>query len=315
VVLAGSGPFLLPVAQQLIEAGARIVALSEATGPAEWWPLGRAVGGQWARIAEAWDYLRTIRGGAVPVRLRRKIVAARGAETVEAAVLARVDRQWRAVPGSEEVVAADAVAVGYGFLPAVELAEACGCALGWDDAAGTWTVQVDARMQTSRPGVFAAGEITGVGGAALALAEGRLAGLGAAEHAGRLTAARAETARRAASAGLPGLRRFAAALGQVFAPRPGLWEHLTGATVVCRCEEVTAGEIRARVGAGCTSPKEVKDWTRAGMGLCQGRICGAVVSRLVAEGTGAPLAAVPRATVRPPIKPVPIGVLAATEVP
>ena len=315
VLLAGSGPFLLPVAQQLVHGGARVAGVLEATGPGEWWPHAPALRGQWARLGEAWDYLGTLRRARVPVRFRRKVVAVRGGTAVEAAVVARVDRDWRAVPGTEEVVEADAVAIGYGFLPSLELADACGCALRWSAIGETWLVEVDARLLTSRPGIFAAGEITGIGGAALALEEGRLAGLGAAEHVGRLPATRAEAARRAAGPRLTGLRRFARMLDVLFAPRPGLWEGLADATVVCRCEEVTAGEIRARVAAGCTTPKQVKDWTRAGMGLCQARVCGAVVSRLVAEGTGTAIEAVPRGTVRPPIKPVPLGVLAETEVP
>jgi hypothetical protein len=78
---------------------------------------------------------------------------------------------------------------------------------------------------------------------------------------------------------------------------------------------VRAAEIRARVANGCTSPKALKDWTRAGMGLCQARICGAVIARLIAEGTGQPIAAVPRGSVRPPVKPLPIDVLATSELP
>jgi NAD(P)H-nitrite reductase large subunit len=95
-------------------------------------------------------------------------------------------------------------------------------------------------------------------------------------------------------------------LNRAFRPRPGLWEGVEGEVAVCRCEEVRAGEIRTRVRNGCTSPKALKDWTRAGMGLCQGRVCGAVLSRLVAEETGRPLEAIPPGSVRPPVKPLPV---------
>jgi len=78
---------------------------------------------------------------------------------------------------------------------------------------------------------------------------------------------------------------------------------------------VTAEEVRACVREGCASPKEVKDWTRAGMGLCQGRICRSLVAQMIAEERRQSTAEVPRGSVRPPIKPVPIGALALSETP
>ena len=78
------------------------------------------------------------------------------------------------------------------------------------------------------------------------------------------------------------LGRFADMLNVLFAPRPGLWEALGGRPLICRCEEVTAQEIAACIAAGCTTTKAIKDWTRAGMGLCQGRICRAMVSEIIA---------------------------------
>ena len=101
----------------------------------------------------------------------------------------------------------------------------------------------------------------------------------------------------------------------LFAPRPGLWDGLAGNTLVCRCEEVTAEEVRACVREGCASPKEVKDWTRAGMGLCQGRMCRASVVQAIASEKNIAPGAVPRGSVRPPIKPVPMGALVASETP
>lgn len=305
VLLAGAGPFLLPVARALVEAGAEVV-IAEATPRQAWLRLAPAALGQPRRIAEAAGYVRALGRGRVRRLFGHRIVRALGVDSVEAAVICRVDRDWRALPGTERTLEVDAVALGYGFLPSTELAESCGCTLRFDPEAEAWFVAVDERMQTSERGLFAAGEVTGIAGAEVAFWEGRLAGASAA-GAERL----AEEARRR----LPGPRRFAAALNRVFRPRPGLWEGLAGDVAVCRCEEVTAGEIRERVAEGCATPKALKDWTRAGMGLCQARICGALLARLIAEGTGTPLEAVPRGSVRPPVKPVPIEVLATSEVP
>jgi NADPH-dependent 2,4-dienoyl-CoA reductase/sulfur reductase-like enzyme len=315
VLLAGAGPFLMPVAQQLVRAGCEIVAILEATRRSQWLAHAPALWGQWPRFAEARDYLRTLRRAGIPIRTGHKIVAAEGDGRVEAARIAKVDADWRAVPGSEQTLAVDAIAVGYGFLPAIELAASLDCALRWDAEGLAWFVECGHDMATSRPGIYAAGEITGIAGAAPAIEEGIIAGIGAAAHAGSIGGPEADRRRRQPLARRARLDRFARMINTLFRPRPGLWEGAGGATVVCRCEEVMASEVRAAVAAGCATPKEVKDLTRAGMGLCQGRSCRALITTLIAEETGVDPGGIPFPRVRPPIKPVPAGALAAMTLP
>lgn len=305
VLLAGAGPFLLPVARGLAEAGAEVEML-EATTLADRLGLGPAALGVPELIGDAARYAWSLRRLGVRRHSGYKIVRAEGKGAVQSAVIARVDRDWRAVAGTERTLSVDAIGIGYGFVPSTELAESCGCELRFDEDAQAWFVAAGETMETTVPGVYAAGEITGIAGNVVAFWEGRLAGASAAGNEALAAAATRELGAR---------RRFAAALGRVFRVRPGLWEGLGDDVTVCRCEEVTAGEIRERVANGCTSAKALKDWTRAGMGLCQGRVCGAVVARLLAEGTGRTLQAVPRASVRPPVKPVPVEVLSTTELP
>jgi thioredoxin reductase/bacterioferritin-associated ferredoxin len=315
MLLVGAGPFALPVADSLLRAGVEIAAIVEATRPREWWRHAASLWGQWPRFAEAFAYRCTLRRAGVPVLFGHKILRAEGELSVTGAVVAAVDRQWRALPGTERRFAVDAIATGYGFLPNTELADSMGCKLRWDAHGQAWFVAVDAAQATSQPGVFAAGEITGIAGSAIALDEGRIAGISAAEHAGTLDRARAAQLRAPAQQGRRRRRRFADMINVLFGPRPGLFEALAGEILVCRCEEVTAAEVRACVREGCASPKEVKDWTRAGMGLCQGRICRSLVAQLIADETGIAPGDVPRGSVRPPIKPVPIGALALSEIP
>jgi D-hydroxyproline dehydrogenase subunit alpha len=313
MLLAGAGPFLLPVAQSLLRADVQIVALVEATRPLEWLPHAGSLWGQWPRFAEAWDYKRTLQRAGVPTLYGRKIVRVLGSEHVEGAVIATVDREWRAVPGTEHTFEVDAVATGYGFLPNIELAASCRCELRFDSFARAWFVRCNEAMETNIPGIFVAGEITGIGGSALALAEGEIAGVSAAEFVGVLSPRDAEERRRGAAAQRPHLDRFADVLNRLFGPRPGLWEYLNERMTVCRCEEVTASEIEACVSEGASSVKAVKDCTRAGMGLCQGRICRAMVSEIVARWRAVELATIPFPSVRPPIKPVPIAALLQDE--
>jgi NADPH-dependent 2,4-dienoyl-CoA reductase/sulfur reductase-like enzyme len=311
VVIAGAGPFAMPVAQQVVRSGAQIAAIVEATRPMEWLAHAGALWGQWPRFKEAFNYWRSLRG--VPVVFGHKIVRAIGRDGVEAVEIASVDRSWRSLAGSTRRIEADALAVAYGFLPNIELADACGCELRWDGFGAAWFVKCDDAMQTSTRGVFAAGEITGIAGSAVAMAEGRLAGIGAAESVGALDAAEAARRRRSPSVARARLMRFADALNELFGPRPGLWDGMEDATTVCRCEEVTAGDIRSCVRAGCDTAKGIKDWTRAGMGPCQGRVCRSLVAQLVSQETGTALESLPRPRVRPPLKPVPFDAIAQSE--
>ena len=313
LLLAGAGPFLLPVAQSLLRAEVRIAALVEATKPSQWLPHAASLWGQWPRFAEALDYKRELRRAGAPTIYGHKIVRALGENEVKAAVIAKVDRQWRAISGTERTIEVDGIATGYGFLPNIELAASCGCELRYDRFARAWFVQCAPTMATNVPGVFVAGEITGIGGSAVALAEGRIAGLSAAQHVGALPAEAADERRRPLIRDRAHLNRFADALNELFGPRQGLWEFLDGETTVCRCEEVAAGTIAACIAEGCTSTKAVKDYTRAGMGLCQGRMCRSMVSELIAAHRMIDLETIPFPHVRPPIKPVPISALLQAE--
>jgi thioredoxin reductase len=306
MLLAGAGPFLLPVSQSLLRADVKIAAIAEATKPLEWLPHAMSLWGQWPRFVEAWDYKRELRRAGVPTIYGHKIVRALGDGKVEAAVIAQIDRDWKAIPGTERTIEVDSIAIGYGFLPNIELAASCDCELRFDPPARTWFVRCDTAMKTDKAGIFVAGEITAIGGSAVALAEGRIAGISAAEYVGSISGDAAEAKRHPLIRERAHLNRFADALNELFGPRPGLWENLAGGTTVCRCEEVTAGDIAACVSDGCATTKAVKDWTRAGMGLCQGRMCRGMVSEIIAAQRKVDLETLPFPHVRPPIKPVPV---------
>ncbi len=225
------------------------------------------------------------------------VVAAHGEERVESVTVAARDADGRPAPGSERRLVCDVLAVGHGLLPHTDLAEGLGCRL---DGTG---VRVDDEQRTDVPGVWAAGETTGIGGAALSLAEGHIAGRSAAarlagtapDPRGWAPAARARTR----------LRAFFAALERAYGDPPARWPEQVGDdTVVCRCEEVTAGAVREAVGTlGAGDLRTVKLLTRAGMGWCQGRMC----EPGVAGVAGCPLTPARRLLARP----VPLGVLAA----
>ncbi|HKN36286.1 MAG TPA: FAD/NAD(P)-binding oxidoreductase [Terriglobales bacterium] len=251
VVVAGSGPLLLPVAAYLGKRGAKIRLIAEQASRAPMLRFAAAVVSQPQKIAQTIGLMRQLVGA--PYRLGCWPVEAKGEDKVKAVVLQRGRRQFE--------VECDYLACGFHLVPNLELAALLGCELR--DGA----VQVDDAQQTSVPNVYCAGEPTGIGGVDLALVEGQIAALAATDkprEAERLHPLRARH------------RRFAAALQRAFALREDLRKLPHSDTLLCRCEDVSFHRV-----AACQSWREAKLHTRCGMGPCQGRVCGAALQFLL----------------------------------
>lgn len=186
----------------------------------------------------------------------------------------------------EERLDCDYVACGFHLVPSVELAQLLGCAM-----TERGFVRVDDRMRTSVAGVYAVGELTGIGGVEKALVEGQMAG-----HA----VAGDEAAMRGMAGKHGAALRFMGRLDRAFALRAEVKGLAGDETIVCRCEDVRLGAVR-----GCGSGRDGKLQTRCGMGACQGRVCGAILRELM----GAEWAGMQQA--RPPVMAARVGTLAA----
>ncbi|HET9171997.1 MAG TPA: FAD-dependent oxidoreductase [Actinospica sp.] len=287
VVVAGSGPLLLPVAGGLAAAGAEVVGLYDASDPRAFGRHLGALSRNAGKLVEGAGYAVQLARHGVRVRFRCSIVAAHGRDQLEAVTIAGAD-------GHKHRIACDALAVSHGMLPHTEIAQTLGARL-----TPQGTVAVDTEQRTDLPHLWAAGETTGIGGAALSQIEGEIAGRSAAarlrgEQPDGLAGAQHERQRLAA---------FADVIGTAYTDPAGWVERVEDDTVLCRCEEVTAASVREAVSElGATDLRTIKLLTRAGMGWCQGRICGPGVAGVA----GCPLT--PAHT--PFARPVPLGVLA-----
>ena len=290
VLVGGSGPLLLPVAARLAEAGVHVVAVLEATPAPAGLPqaAGRAAfGGQ---LPEATGSAALLARLGVPVRTGYAVVACRGAGRVERAVIARLDQDWRPVPGSQREEIVDAVHVSFGFSPALELPRALGCAEVPPASRPAAAVACDADQATSVPGVFAAGELTGAAGAEVSELEGYLAGTSAARYLGRVHPDGYAERTRTLRARLDDARRLAAPLDAAYPLPPGWLEWPDAGTVVCRCQETRWSEIDAAVAAGARTVPAVQEATGCGTGYCQGRVCGPALQYAVSAASGRSLA-------------------------
>ncbi len=211
--------------------------------------------------------------------------------------------------GAEETIAADLLLLHQGVVPQVNLTMAAGARHVWSETRLAYEPERDDLGRTSVPGLFIAGDTGGIGGARTAEAEGALAAIGAIRSFGA-----AGDGLDAAEQRWRGMKARAL-VGRDFLDalyRPNA-SHMVPAddVVVCRCEEVTAGEIREAVRRGARGPNQVKAFTRAGMGPCQARMCGLTTNAIVAQESGSMPGETDYMTIRAPVKPVTVAQIAA----
>ncbi|HEY3989733.1 MAG TPA: FAD-dependent oxidoreductase [Acidobacteriaceae bacterium] len=273
IVIAGTGPLLLPVAAHLRQMGARVTTIAEQASRTQLTRFSAFLSRQPGKLIEGLQY-RAASGGS-RYRPGSWPLAALGTEKVEAVRLTDGQRTW------EEPC--DLLACGFHLVPNTELASLLGCALHED------FIEVDDVQQTSIPNIFAAGEPTGIAGLDSALLTGTIAGLAAA---GKLEEAKALLPRRKK------MQRFAERLKTAFALRPELLRLAQPETIVCRCEDVTYAALTPY-----ENWTDAKRQTRCGMGPCQGRVCGPAAEALFGWHA---------CSVRPPLFPVPLSALGAS---
>jgi thioredoxin reductase/bacterioferritin-associated ferredoxin len=307
-LLAGTGPLQLVLANQLLNAGAEIAGIVQAVSYRDVMENISSLLSGASLLARGIKYLLKIRTRHVPIYSSHVLVEARGEKEVEGAVIARVDRSWRLIQGTEKEIFVDTIACAYGLIPSIELARLCGCRQRFDEKTGYFEIEHDEHMETSVPGVFVAGDAVTIKGYTAAIEEGRIAGLAACSQLGYLDPKEADRLIDSSRRKLARWKKFSDAMNVMSAPKSGIFGAISDDTVVCRCEEVTMGDIRAAICAGATDVNHVKRNTRSGMGYCQGRFCGQVINEIMWRLTGNTRQREAYAT-RVPVRPIPLEVL------
>ena len=240
---------------------------------------------------------------------RRIIVSANGKDRVESVTHAKVDKNWRVIPGTEKTVEVDALCVGYGFFPSVELFRLLGCELAYEESRGGTVVKLDGWGATSVANVFGAGDGTGISGSYVAIARGRLAALKIAAELGKISDKALSTLAAGYQRTFSQRTKFQRAINNAYEIKSGIYELADNGTVICRCESVKLESILP-VLESTIDPSVVKAYTRCGMGLCQGRNCQRQISALIAQKHGIPISQITQATPRFPTKPIKLGQIA-----
>jgi len=304
VAMIGCGPLLLLVAQQLLAAGVEIAGLLH-TGrrgahACALPHLPRALRAT-AELVQGASWLASLRVAGVP-RWRVEApprIEARG-EQRSIGFLAR---------GKSQEILADTVLLHHGVIPNTQLTRLLRLEHAWHAEQCSWRPIAKDWGETSRPEIRIAGDGGGIIGALASAASGRLAAIGAALYAGKISDAEAEGAARPLERELARQLALRPLLDALYAPPEWLLTPADEVTV-CRCENVSSGEIRAMAQLGCLGPNQTKFFSRCGMGRCQGRMCGDSVSHLLADAHGLSVETVGYYRLRPPLFPLPLDELA-----
>ena len=305
-VLAGCGPLLYLLAWQYLQAGMRPAAIVDSADPAGRWRAVRHLPGalaNWPLLRKGLGLLKAVNGSGVPVY--------RGAQALAIEGRGRAEALSFEAAGRREHLACDLVLLHQGVVPDTQLSMSLRAEHDWNPSQLCWLPRTDRGGQLSVPGIHVAGDGASIVGAQ------------AAEIAGRSAALSALASLRGEPEGGPLLRRarmLQAQLRRATRIRrflEALYRPLDAhrlppdEALVCRCEEVSAGALRAHVRLGCLGPNQAKAFSRCGMGPCQGRLCSLTVTELIAAERGVSPAEVGALRVRPPVRPVSLRELAA----
>jgi NADPH-dependent 2,4-dienoyl-CoA reductase/sulfur reductase-like enzyme len=298
-IVAGCGPLLWLLTAQLLRAGAKIEAVLDTTPRLNWLKAARylpefALSPYWAK---GLNLVREVKAALPSIAVHR--IEAHGKDRLNEVVFA--------TGAGERRMKADLLLLHQGVVPNVNLAMAAGVAHRWNARQLCFEPVVDADFGTSVPGIAVAGDGAGIAGGTAAVERGRIAALAAVQALKPGAATPNVQALRQALAREEMGRAFIDALYQ---PAPSFRQPV-GDTIACRCEEVTARQVRDAADLGAEGPNQMKAFLSCGMGPCQGRLCGLTITELIAAQRHATPDEVGHYRLRPPVKPITLGELAS----
>jgi NADPH-dependent 2,4-dienoyl-CoA reductase/sulfur reductase-like enzyme len=305
VILAGCGPLLYLLAVQYLRAGIALAALVDTSSHADalraWRQLPGALRG-WRDLLKGVSLLATLRRAGVKHYRGARDLAIEGEEQAQALRFSS--------GGVERRIPANLILLHQGVVPNTQISWSLLLQHHWSSEQLCWSAERDAWGETSLAGIFIAGDSGAIGGALVAQQQGRLAALAIVGQLQRLAApaieALAKPYRRALA------RQLAARPLLDALYRPPLESRVPAdEVIVCRCEEVSAGDVRQHVDLGCLGPNQTKAFGRCGMGPCQGRLCGLSVTEVIAERRGVCPEQVGYYRIRSPLKPITLAQLAS----
>ncbi len=304
VVLAGTGSLLYMFAAQLLQAGAKVSALLDTT------PRANYIKASWRLISFLFSPY-ALKGLSLLLKVRKSVPVYSGVTDIGVEGKNEAEAICFLAKGTTHRLTVDSVFLHQGVIPNNNLANASGCALVWNDGQKCFQPQLDGNGRSSVAAIFIAGDGSGIGGALVAEQSGRIAALAACQDIfpQRATSLASKIAKLQGQARC--VARGRSFIDALYLPSQAFRAPADRDTIVCRCEEVTAGAIRDAAACKIAGPNQLKTMFRCGMGPCQGRMCSSTVTDILAEVQNRAPQTVGFYRLRAPVKPVPLGEIAA----
>ena len=309
-VIAGTSPLMMVLASEILKNKGKVAAVLDENSfikKAGFLPLIRH---HWQKPAEGIFYTARMMRSRVPMNHQIRIVEARGSQCLESVVAAKTALDGRVITGTEIEYPTRALAIGYGFVPNIELAVQAGCDIDYCNRLGGWVVRVGRNLESSVSSVYAVGETTGIAGAGKSCIQGEMAALSILKRLNKLNLKKDRASFQIRMDRLYSLNRqqemYGAFLTHLCGVPAAAYRQIADDTLICRCENVTMGTIRKAIEQGFTTSGGLKKATRSGMGRCQGRICGAVITEIILALTGKEPGDIGPSLSRAPVKNVPV---------
>ena len=284
-VIAGSSPLMMVLASEILSNKGKVSAVLDENPFRKKLNFLPLIQHHWPKLLEGAFYTAQMLCHRVPMINQTRVIGARGKEDLASVIVAGTTPDGHIITGTETEYPARALTVGYGFTPNIELAVQAGCNIEYQSTLGGWVVTVDKNLESSINSIYAVGEITGIAGGKKSYVQGKLAAISLLKKLDKLNFKKMGSCFSAQVKQLHSLNHqqtaYAAFLNYLCRLPQAAYSQIPDDTLICRCENINMGTIKKAIEQGFTTSGGLKKATRCGMGRCQGRVCGTIISDVI----------------------------------
>ena len=305
-VVAGCGPLLIAVANGIIKSGGKVSAIIDLNSKSDWIKAFPRLLSRPDQLFKGMSWFANIMKAGIKLYGGHAVTNTKQVDNVLRISIAPINSAGSILDSkNQKIVEGDCLAIGHGLFPSTEITRLLKAKHIYDPLKGGWVPLIDDDFRSSIPGVYIAGDATGISGAFSAVQKGRIAGMAAVRDLNVMSSQKYKAKIKSELIILKKNENFGKAAVRLMKFRPELIQTITSETIVCRCEDVFRSEIDEAIESGARDMNQLKAWTRCGMGPCQGRTCSEAIEAILASKVGSRELA-GQWTGRTPLRPVPI---------
>ncbi|WP_457553611.1 FAD-dependent oxidoreductase [Desulfobacula sp.] len=284
-VIAGTSPLMMVLASEILSNKGKVVAVLDENHFRKKLNFLPLIQHHWPKLFEGAFYTAQMRCCRVPMINQTRVIEARGKENLASVIVAKTTPAGHVITGTETEYPAQALTVGYGFVPNIELAVLAGCNIEYQPTGGGWVVTIDKNFESSINSIYAVGEITGIAGGKKSYIQGKLAAISILKKLDKLNFKKHGSSLLTQVKQLHSLNHkqaaYAAFLNHLCRLPRMAYQQISADTIICRCENITMGTIKKAIEQDFITSGGLKKATRCGMGRCQGQICGPIILDII----------------------------------